>query len=73
MKTTFFAAALLALAATPNAVSLYSEEDFEYDFGQLDTNTDLDIEGDAAASTITDAECEQLVGGVVIRLQTPEC
>lgn len=75
MKTTFFAAALVALATTANGVSLYSAEDFDYDFAELDSNTDavLECDGDAAADVITDAECEQMVGGVVIRLQTPEC
>ena len=67
MKTTFFTAALLGLTAV-NAVTLESNfADFDdypyYDFAQL--------EGEG--NTLADADCEETVGGVTIRLSTPEC
>jgi len=73
MKLSFYSVALLgAIAMTQvNAVNLNM-------FAEIDSNTvgegltDVDADVDAAADVSADA-CEQNVGGVTIRLSTPEC
>ena len=71
MKLALFAAALLGLSS---AVQLSTADSYDLDqdyFSQIDSNTFG--EGLVGSQVITDAECETLQNGVVIRLQTPEC
>ena len=78
MKTNFFAAAMIA--AGVSAVSLQTYDNFNQ-FAQIedDSTTKANSLAEGAsyvptdAKTITDAACEQLQGGVVVRLNTPEC
>ena len=75
MKVSFYATALLGIVGLQfaQAVSLESHEfDFaDYELAELDTkgSGEVDLEADALA----DADCEENVGGVTIRLSTPEC
>ena len=71
MKLSFFAAALLGLSA--NAVFLQNTDDF--DFSQLETEAHGKGEGQGKgeAEALTDADCEQVVNGTVVRLNIPEC
>ena len=75
MKVSFYATALLGMMGLQfaQAVSLQSHEfDFaDYELAELDTkgSGEVDLEADALA----DADCEENVGGVTIRLSTPEC
>ena len=75
MKVSFYATALLGMMGLQlaQAVSLESHEfDFaDYELAELDTkgSGEVDLEADALA----DADCEENVGGVTIRLSTPEC
>lgn len=75
MKLSFFAAALLGLAV--NGVRI-SSEDMDVnvpDFAQIDSNTHgfAHGEGEGQVEAWTDAECEQVVNGMTVRLQIPEC
>lgn len=77
MKVSFFAAALLGLVAV-QAVELPQEYDLaDYTLAEIDSNTEGDThaEGEAEGEVHakTEADCEQVVGGVTIRLNTPEC
>ena len=75
MKVSFYATALLGMMGLQfaQAVSLQSHEfDFaDYELAELDTkgSGEVDLEADA----LVDADCEENVGGVTIRLSTPEC
>mmetsp|Transcript_9243 Transcript_9243/g.11246 ORF Transcript_9243/g.11246 Transcript_9243/m.11246 type:complete len:160 (-) Transcript_9243:262-741(-) len=76
MKLSFFAAALLGLTA--NAVLIENNTD-DFDYAQLETETHGKGEGkaladaDADAEALTEADCEQVVNGMVVRLNIPEC
>ena len=76
MKTSFFTAIILGVISLQQAqaVTLEAIEDYdyaEYDFAELDTETEGEGKGEVAAAA--DADCEETVGGVTIRLSTPEC
>ena len=75
MKVSFFAAALLGLVAV-QAVEL-PQDYSDYSFAEIDSNTEGDshAEGEANAEVhaTSQADCEQVVGGVTVRLNTPEC
>ena len=86
MKVSFFAAALLGVISMDqvHAVNLNNLDYVDYEFAEIDSNTlgegktdtnveaKADVDADAAADATADA-CEQQVGGVTIRLNTPEC
>ena len=75
MKLSFFAAAILGLAV--NGVRISSEDmDFDApDFAQIDSNTHGNAHGEVESNVEawTDADCEQMVNGMAVRLQIPEC
>lgn len=75
MKVSFYATALLGMMGLQlaQAVSLQSHEfDFaDYELAELDTKGSGEV--DLEADTLADADCEENVGGVTIRLSTPEC
>ena len=84
MKINFVATAIIALssavavnAVAPMAPSFAQVNAFD-DSHESAVSTSL-AEGQGAsyvptsAKTITDAACEQMQGGVVVRLNTPEC
>ena len=75
MRTQLFAAALLGL--TVNAASLIGNNNVYAQIDDESAQASSLAEGASyvptAATTITDAACEQLQGGVVVRLNTPEC
>jgi len=82
MKLSFFAAALLGVA-TVHAVTLNTENEYEAIFDQYYAQVSAEAhgEGDAEAESQptaqpkvwTDADCEQIVNGMTVRLQIPEC
>lgn len=75
MRTQLFAAALLGL--TVNAASLIGNNNAYAQIDDESAQASSLAEGASyvptAATTITDAACEQMQGGVVVRLNTPEC
>ena len=65
MRTTFFTTALLGIAAV-SAVKLESgNEAVEFNFNDYPLNE--------FSQTEVDANCYETVGGVTLRLSTPEC
>ena len=87
MRVSFFAAAMLAIVGfqSVEAVALEGHDfDFaDYELAEIDVDgdskadVDVDVEADAVskilANAAADAECEETVNGVTLRLSTPEC
>ena len=78
MKVSFFtAAAILGLVGyqTVEAITLESHDfDFgDYELAELRVEGEGKGESDAVAEAKADADCEETVGGVTLRLSTPEC
>ena len=74
MKTSFFTAVILGFAAFHQQVEAVSLEshDFDFaDFGLAEINGEG--KGESLADADADADCEETVGGVTMRLKTPEC
>ena len=75
MKLSFFAAALIGLTAvqTTQAVTLEGHDfDFaDYELAEIDGEGKGDSTADVEAKA--DADCEETVGGITLRLSTPEC
>lgn len=69
MRVSFFAAALLGLTA--GAVLIENNDEFEY--SQIENMGEGQGKGESEAAALTDAECEQIVNGTVVRLNIPEC
>ena len=67
MRTIFYAAALLGVSAS--AVHINNEY-MVNDFAQISESKTNSL---ASAAVITDAACETLENGIVIRSSTPEC
>ena len=73
MKLSFFAAALLGLSASAVLIENQTFEDFEYAELDAEAHGKGEGEGEAASEALTDADCEQVVNGTVVRLNIPEC
>ena len=79
MKVSFFAAlfGIVSLSHSVQAVTLDSESqvyDIDIsDYEQAFTQIEGLLEGEGEGKTATDAECEETVGGITLRLATPEC
>ena len=87
MRVSFYAAAILALAGltTVEAIAIEGHDfDFgDYEFAEIDgnmkseSNGESDSMADAVAEIMSraaaDADCEETVNGVTLRLSTPEC
>ena len=77
MRVSFFAAALLGLSA--GAVLIESNDNIveDYDYSQLEASNKGEGPGkgeaESEATALTDADCEQVVNGMVVRLNIPEC
>jgi hypothetical protein len=78
MKVSFYAAALIGLVGlnqNAQAVNLpvqhfdVSMEEYEQAFSQIESL----LAGEGEGKTMADADCEETVGGVTLRLSTPEC
>ena len=69
MRVSFFAAALLGLTA--GAVLIENNDEFEY--SQIENMGEGQGKGESEAAALTDADCEQIVNGTVVRLNIPEC
>ena len=84
MKLSFYTVAILALVT--NGVRISSDDaelqmaDFDY-YSQIDSNSNTDTfshakaegQGKGEVETWTDADCEQMINGMTVRLQIPEC
>lgn len=77
MKVSFFTAALLGLTSYQQvaAVQLQGHDiDFaDYELAEIGGSGDAEPHAASEVQALTDAECEQTVNGVVLRLDTPEC
>ena len=76
MKLSFFAACMLGLSSAvliENQTEIY--DDFEY--AQADAEArgkgEGKLDADSEVAALTDADCEQVVNGTVVRLNIPEC
>ena len=71
MRTIFYAAALLGASAS----AIHINNDYMVnEFAQIsETKTNSLADASANAAVITDANCETLENGIVIRSSTPEC
>ena len=89
MRVSFFAAAMLAIVGfqSVEAVALEGHDfDFaDYELAEIDVDgdskADVDVDADADSDAVSkilakaaaDADCEETVNGVTLRLSTPEC
>lgn len=89
MRVSFFAAAMLAIVGfqSVEAVALEGHDfDFaDYELAEIDVDgdskADVDVDAEADSDAVSkilakaaaDAECEETVNGVTLRLSTPEC
>jgi len=74
MRTIFYAAALLGVSAS--AIHINNEY-LVNEFAQIGedskTNSLATASSESSAAVITDANCETIENGIVIRSSTPEC
>ena len=74
MKLSFFAAALLGLNAGALLIESAPEvEDFDYAELDAEASGKGEGQGEGEASALTDADCEQMINGNIVRLNIPEC
>ena len=69
MKLSFFAAALLGVVGFQNVQAARLESN-NIDFSDFEF---AEIEAEGEGNTLADADCEETVNGVTLRLSTPEC